>query len=92
MENGLKLESLHRCKKPYWDGSSIVRIAKRKKQGSGYWARFSYFVGRPGDPVGHGVWVGASDLVPLSCLELLALEAEEEPVIDALGASDSGMK
>jgi len=90
VEVALKVESLHRCKKPYWDGSSIVRIARRKKIGTGYWMNFSYFVSRPGDPVGHGVWVGSKDLVPLSCLELLALEAEEVSETDEEATSDLG--
>ena len=86
----LKLESLHRCKSHFWNGSPIVRIVKRTKQGTGWWARFNYFVGRPGDPVGYGIWVGEKELIPLSCLELLALEAEEDSETVVKGDLDLG--
>ena len=78
--NYLKIDSLARCTLDLWDGNPLVRIAARKHLTPrwGGIVSFRYFVVRQGDPAGYGSWVDENELAPLSPLELLALEAEDE--------------
>jgi len=72
-----KVGLLCRCKKDLWQNSrQIVRIAKRKKHWS-YRESFTYFVVGDGHATGYGTWVDEKDLIPLTPLELLALQAED---------------
>lgn len=77
-----RVEELVRCKKRLWHGDNIVRIAKRKKHKSYYHSYYEYFVTKPGDPVGYGTWVHPKDLIALSPLERLALEAVDLDELD----------
>lgn len=68
----LRIGQLCRTKQNFWQQpAQVVRVAIRKSKSP--WTR--YFVTPLDGPAGYGVWVEAHDLVPLTPLELLAMEA-----------------
>lgn len=82
-KNYLRVDSL--CKmtgehKLWRDPNKVLRVAKRKKKDRwGYMAGYKYFVVGVDDPVGHGVWANESDLRPLTALEQLAMQVDDDP-------------
>lgn len=80
-ENELAVETLcwpvGTAARNWGTSKKLLRVAKRRSHS---WAATTYFCVGVGDEFGHGVWLDHKQVVPLTPLELLALQGDDEEV------------
>lgn len=78
--DNLRVGSFCREKTPRrWHGRQILRVAKREGRPTANSHRYQrYFVVAHNGAVGYGAWITGADLIALTPLELLAMQADCE--------------